>query len=164
MLNVSEIKDFCGRNDLFCSSLDFGWKIGHLRLCGPRFQNLFKCGSRCEHNCPPLFETLSCSSNILIWLMKFLRIFTLCIGSLQNYIIKNCLVLHQGWAITVYVHTESRIWKFWSRGPHDRRRCLICHPKSSEEQKKVITSADVRFLTENQVKSKKKIITSSRSP
>ena len=42
----------CGRNYffIFCSSLEFEWKIGHLRTCGPRLLNIFKCGPSCEHN------------------------------------------------------------------------------------------------------------------
>ena len=34
-------------------------------------------------------------------------------------------------------------------------------PKSSEEQKKVITPADARFFAQNQAKSKKKVIASA---
>ena len=36
------------------------------------------------------------------------------------------------------------------------RRCPTFRPKSSEEQKKVFTSADVRFFALKQVKSKKR--------
>ena len=44
---------------------------------------------------------------------------------------------------------------------HHVRRCPFLRPKASEDQKKVISSADVHFSAQKLVKTKKKIITST---
>ena len=62
----------------------------------------------------------------------------------------------------LYPHNQGRREKFRDPGQKFRFGPLVSGaPKSRDEQKKVIASADVRISAENQVMSKKRVIDSA---
>ena len=97
----------------FCCSLEFEWKIGHLRTCGPRLQDFFKCGPLCEHNCPPLDYDIGgvipvVSSNTLLFLYLLgLQLLEVVAGKNRHWLIRSKYWLPSSELVGLYQTSES---------------------------------------------------------
>ena len=121
-------------------------------------QNVANCFSKVRNHAQ--FFTLNTSGTCCCWL----RIKNLLAVSKSKFL----HVSVETWSLSETFHTKGRIEKNLkpraarigrAKKGHHVRGCSVFHPKSSEERKKIITSADVQFFTQNQVKEQKKVIT-----